>query len=90
MALDFLVDQDLKPWLIEINGTQHLAVQSTHREEESVIEKEKMAMIRDMIAVLGSREKSKPRYDLIKHRSKKEVPLGNAGTCQRENPASGL
>lgn len=68
VGFDFVVDAALKPWLVEINGNPYLTVDHVDRMEEKLISSESTGMVKDMVSALGSREKSRPRYDIVKKR----------------------
>jgi hypothetical protein len=52
MGLDFLVDQDLKPWLLEVNSTPSLHVEHSNPSVESMIFAQKNEMVWDMFNLL--------------------------------------
>ncbi len=43
LGLDYLIDADLQPWLLEVNGTPSLAVEHSSPEVEALIAKQKVS-----------------------------------------------
>ncbi|KAG1679275.1 hypothetical protein FOA52_009305 [Chlamydomonas sp. UWO 241] len=62
LGLDFLVDSALHPWLLEVNGTPSLAVDHEDPVVEQLIHDSKAGMVRDMVSLLRSASRFKPRY----------------------------
>ena len=42
LGLDYLVDSELHPWLLEVNGTPSLAVDHQEQESEQLIYRQKV------------------------------------------------
>ncbi|KAI8474298.1 MAG: tubulin-tyrosine ligase family-domain-containing protein [Monoraphidium minutum] len=57
LGLDYLVDADHHPWLLEVNGTPSLAVE--HSDGGS-------GMVRDMVSLLGCATRFDARYNLLR------------------------
>ncbi|GIM13612.1 hypothetical protein Vretimale_16680 [Volvox reticuliferus] len=52
-GLDFLIDQQLRPWLLEVNATPSMKVEHTDPRVAELIYCQKWPAIRDMVALLG-------------------------------------
>ncbi|GIL58691.1 hypothetical protein Vafri_13681 [Volvox africanus] len=51
-GLDFLVDRELRPWLLEVNATPSLAVHHSDPRVEELIRQQKEGMVADMVSLL--------------------------------------
>lgn len=61
LAMDFLIDSSLKPWLLEVHGNPNMDVTHVAAQESRLISDEKTAMIKDMVSILVS-------YIIVCHR----------------------
>lgn len=52
LGLDFLVDANLRPWLLEVNGTPSLAVEHSDPSTSAMIYEEKNTAVVDMVRML--------------------------------------
>ncbi|GLI59600.1 hypothetical protein VaNZ11_001529, partial [Volvox africanus] len=64
-GLDFLVDRELRPWLLEVNATPSLAVHHSDPRVEELIRQQKEGMVADMVSLLrlDRRYGSRRTYD---------------------------
>ncbi|EFJ42490.1 tubulin tyrosine ligase TtlE [Volvox carteri f. nagariensis] len=70
VGLDYLVDDQLHPWLLEVNGTPSLQVEHEDPRVEQLIHDQKYGMVQDLMSLLGMRERFKPRYAAIRAAAK--------------------
>ncbi|GIL77063.1 hypothetical protein Vretifemale_6624 [Volvox reticuliferus] len=74
-GLDFLIDQELRPWLLEVNATPSLAVQHSDPLVEQLIRQQKEGMVADMVSLLrldrryGSRRTCATRHEHHDHQA---------------------
>ncbi|EFJ40684.1 hypothetical protein VOLCADRAFT_99465 [Volvox carteri f. nagariensis] len=52
-GLDFLIDQDVRPWLLEVNATPSMKVEHCDPRVAELIFRQKWAAVRDMVGLLG-------------------------------------
>ncbi|MEW5315281.1 MAG: hypothetical protein WDW38_006722 [Sanguina aurantia] len=62
LGLDYLIDTQLQPWLLEANGTPSLAVDHSDPQVEDMIRTQKGGMVDDMIAMLDCKSRFGARY----------------------------
>lgn len=62
LGVDFLIDNNLHPWLLEVNATPSLAVEHEDPQVESLIYSQKMGMVRDMVNILDLPNRFAARY----------------------------
>ncbi|PNH12996.1 hypothetical protein TSOC_000073, partial [Tetrabaena socialis] len=70
VGLDYLIDEDLHPWLLEVNGTPSLQVEHENPRVEQLIHEQKNGMVQDLMGLLGLRDRFKPRYAALRAAAK--------------------
>ncbi|KXZ53247.1 TTL5 protein [Gonium pectorale] len=70
VGLDYLIDADLHPWLLEVNGTPSLQVEHEDAQVEQLIHEQKFGMVQDLMTLLGIRDRFKPRYAALRAAAK--------------------
>lgn len=70
LGLDYLVDSNHHPWLLEVNGTPSLAVSHHDPAVEQLIHEAKGSMVTDMFSILDVQHRFLPTYGLSKSGSK--------------------
>ncbi|GAX73406.1 hypothetical protein CEUSTIGMA_g858.t1 [Chlamydomonas eustigma] len=55
MGVDFMLDQDLQPWLLEFNSSPSIMTHHDDETTQKLIYEEKVAMLRDMVSILMPR-----------------------------------
>eukprot|EP00878_Enallax_costatus_P040036 GHUV01046010.1.p1 GENE.GHUV01046010.1~~GHUV01046010.1.p1 ORF type:complete len:602 (+),score=176.12 GHUV01046010.1:192-1997(+) len=90
LGLDYLVDEDMHPWLLEVNGTPSLAVDHGDAPVEQLIHDTKNAMVQDMVNILNCSRRFLARYGQVKAGSKLPAPQAAAvrATLTRNDEAS--
>ncbi|KAG2433886.1 hypothetical protein HXX76_008239 [Chlamydomonas incerta] len=82
VGLDYLIDVDLHPWLLEVNGTPSLQVEHEDGAVEQLIHDQKNGMVQDLMGLLGMRERFKPRYTALRAAAKaKQQAVAAAATA---------
>ncbi|GLI61494.1 hypothetical protein VaNZ11_003822 [Volvox africanus] len=89
VGLDYLIDEDLHPWLLEVNGTPSLQVEHEDARVEQLIHDQKYGMVQDLMSLLGIRERFKPRYAALRAAAKaKQQAVSAAAAAVASNGGS--
>ncbi|GIL99848.1 hypothetical protein Vretimale_4813 [Volvox reticuliferus] len=89
VGLDYLIDEDLHPWLLEVNGTPSLQVEHEDVRVEQLIHDQKYGMVQDLMSLLGIQERFKPRYAALRAAAKaKQQAVSAAAAAVASNSGS--
>lgn len=62
LGLDYLVDENMHPWLLEVNGTPSLAVEHEDLSVQALIHEQKASMVNDMVKILRIPTRFEAKY----------------------------
>lgn len=85
LGLDYLIDDSMQPWLLEVNSTPSLAVSHSDPDVERMIREQKGGMVADMVRMLRLQDRFGNRSPVVLPRPVRRPP-DEAG----EGAAAGL